>query len=145
MAIQSINPATGKLLRSFEPLTDEAARAEDRPRRRRLPRLRDVPLEHRALWMRKLAAMLEHETDDLATLITQEMGKPLDAARARGPQVRRRLPLLRRKRRAHPRPRAHPDREPTTATCAGTRSASCSPSCPGTSPSGRSSASSRPR
>jgi succinate-semialdehyde dehydrogenase/glutarate-semialdehyde dehydrogenase len=31
--------------------------------------------------MRKLAAMLEHEVEDLAPLITQEMGKPLAAAR----------------------------------------------------------------
>ena len=31
--------------------------------------------------MRKLAAILEHETDDLATLITLEMGKPLEASR----------------------------------------------------------------
>jgi len=31
--------------------------------------------------MRKLASILEHETEDLATLITLEMGKPLEAAR----------------------------------------------------------------
>ncbi len=40
-----------------------------------------VPLDHRALCMRKLAAILEHETEDLATLITLEMGKPLEASR----------------------------------------------------------------
>src|SRR5277367_853434 len=81
MAIESINPATGKLLRQFDPLTDEAARqkialAEDAFRSYAL-----VPLEHRALWMRKLAAILDHEIDDLSVLITQEMGKPLEAAR----------------------------------------------------------------
>jgi succinate-semialdehyde dehydrogenase / glutarate-semialdehyde dehydrogenase len=81
MAIESINPATNKLLRSFEPLTNEAARqkialADDAFRAHA-----NVPLEHRALWMRKLAAILEHETKDLATLITLEMGKPFEAAR----------------------------------------------------------------
>jgi succinate-semialdehyde dehydrogenase/glutarate-semialdehyde dehydrogenase len=81
MAIESINPATGKLLRQFDPLTDEAARqkialAEDAFRSYAL-----VPLEHRALWMRKLAAILDHEMDDLSVLITLEMGKPLEAAR----------------------------------------------------------------
>src|ERR1700731_3129800 len=81
MAIESINPATNKLLRSFEALTNEAARqkialADDAFRAHAT-----VPLEHRALWMRKLAAILEHETKDLATLITLEMGKPLEAAR----------------------------------------------------------------
>jgi succinate-semialdehyde dehydrogenase/glutarate-semialdehyde dehydrogenase len=81
MAIESIKPATGKLLRQFDPLTDQAARqkialADDAFRSYAL-----VPLEHRALWMRKLAAILDHEIDDLATLITLEMGKPLEAAR----------------------------------------------------------------
>ncbi|MBB5319133.1 NAD-dependent succinate-semialdehyde dehydrogenase [Tunturibacter empetritectus] len=81
MAIESINPATGKLLRSFEPLTDEVARqkialAADSFRTYSL-----IPLEHRALWMRKLASILEHEIDDFSILITQEMGKPLHAAR----------------------------------------------------------------
>ena len=81
MSIESINPATNKLLRSFEALTPEAARqkialADDAFRAHA-----NVPLEHRALWMRKLAAILEQETRDLATLITLEMGKPLEAAR----------------------------------------------------------------
>jgi succinate-semialdehyde dehydrogenase/glutarate-semialdehyde dehydrogenase len=81
MPIESINPANNKLLRTFEPLTDEAARqkialAEDAYRS-----YRDISLDHRALWMRKLAAILEHETEDLATLITLEMGKPLEASR----------------------------------------------------------------
>src|SRR5947209_15143981 len=81
MAIESINPANGRLLRHFEPLTDDAIRqkitlAEDAFRAYQM-----IPLGHRALWMRKLAALLEHETDDLATTITQEMGKPISAAR----------------------------------------------------------------
>jgi succinate-semialdehyde dehydrogenase / glutarate-semialdehyde dehydrogenase len=80
MAIQSINPATGKLIRSFEPLTDEAigeklALAFDASRT-----YPSVPLDHRALCMRKLASLLEHETTDLARTITLEMGKPLHAA-----------------------------------------------------------------
>jgi succinate-semialdehyde dehydrogenase / glutarate-semialdehyde dehydrogenase len=80
MAIESINPATGKLLRSFDPLTDEAARQKVALAAESFPTYSQVPLEHRALWMRKLAFLLEHEVDDLSTLITQEMGKPLEAA-----------------------------------------------------------------
>ncbi len=81
MAIESINPATGKLLRQFEPLTDEAARqkialAADAFRTYAL-----IPIEHRALWMRKLASILDNELDDLSTLITLEMGKPIEASR----------------------------------------------------------------
>jgi succinate-semialdehyde dehydrogenase/glutarate-semialdehyde dehydrogenase len=81
MATESINPATNKLLRSFEPLTNEAARQKIALAADAFRAYANVPLEHRALWMRKLAAILEHETKDLATLITLEMGKPLEAAR----------------------------------------------------------------
>jgi succinate-semialdehyde dehydrogenase / glutarate-semialdehyde dehydrogenase len=81
MAIESINPATNKLLRRFEPLTDEAARQKIALAEDAFRSYANVPLDHRALCMRKLAAILEHETEDLATLITLEMGKPLDAAR----------------------------------------------------------------
>ena len=81
MAIESINPATNKVLRSFEPLTDIAARQKVALAADAFRSYANVPLEHRALCMRKLAAILEHETDDLATLITLEMGKPLEAAR----------------------------------------------------------------
>jgi succinate-semialdehyde dehydrogenase/glutarate-semialdehyde dehydrogenase len=81
MAIESINPANGRLLRHFEPLSEDAvgqriSLADDAFRA-----YATVPLEHRSLWMRKLAAMLEHETEDLATTITLEMGKPISAAR----------------------------------------------------------------
>ena len=65
--------------------------------------------------MRKLAHLLEQETDDLAALITAEMGKPIAAGARRDRQVRRRLPLLRRTRRAHPRAGAHRHRIATTA------------------------------
>ncbi len=81
MAIESINPATNKLLRRFEPLTDDAARQKIALAADVFRSYADVPLDHRALWMRKLAAILEHEIEDLATLITHEMGKPLEAAR----------------------------------------------------------------
>src|SRR5271154_1599938 len=81
MAIESINPATNKLLRRFEPLTGEAVRQKIALAADAFRAYAAVPLEHRALWMRKLAAILEQETEDLATLITLEMGKPLEAAR----------------------------------------------------------------
>src|SRR3984893_15156345 len=81
MAIESINPANGHRLRTFEPRADDVvrqkiARAEDA-----FHAYATVPLGHRALWMRKLAAMLENETEDLAIIITQEMGKPIAGAR----------------------------------------------------------------
>jgi succinate-semialdehyde dehydrogenase / glutarate-semialdehyde dehydrogenase len=81
MAIESINPANGKLLRSFEPLTPEGIRDKIALASEAFAAYQRVPLDHRALCMRKLAAILENETDDLAATITMEMGKPLHAAR----------------------------------------------------------------
>jgi succinate-semialdehyde dehydrogenase / glutarate-semialdehyde dehydrogenase len=81
MPIESINPANNKLLRTFESLTDEAARQKIALAEDAFRSYAAIPLDHRALWMRKLASILEHETEDLATLITLEMGKPLEAAR----------------------------------------------------------------
>ena len=81
MAIESINPATGKLIRSFDPLTAEATREKIALAAEAFRDYQRIPLDHRALCMRKLASILENETDDLATLITLEMGKPLHAAR----------------------------------------------------------------
>jgi succinate-semialdehyde dehydrogenase/glutarate-semialdehyde dehydrogenase len=81
MPIQSTNPATGTVLRTFEPLTDEAAKAKVALATTAFRAYQDIPLEHRSLWMRKLAGILEDEVDELATLLTTEMGKPLHAAR----------------------------------------------------------------
>lgn len=81
MAIQSINPANGKLLRSFEALTEDAIREKIALSAEAFRAYEAVPLEHRALCMRKLASILEQESDELATIITQEMGKPIATAR----------------------------------------------------------------
>lgn len=82
MPIQSINPATGQIIRSFEPL--DAARLEAKmalaAEMRESYKLETI--EHRAFWMRRLAAQLEHDVEELATTMVQEMGKTLAAARA---------------------------------------------------------------
>jgi succinate-semialdehyde dehydrogenase/glutarate-semialdehyde dehydrogenase len=81
MAIQSSNPATGKLLRSFTPLSPELLEQRLALAAAATRTMRALPLQHRALCMRKLAALLEGDVEDLARLITLEMGKPLHAAR----------------------------------------------------------------
>jgi succinate-semialdehyde dehydrogenase/glutarate-semialdehyde dehydrogenase len=81
MAIESINPATGALLRSFQPFSEDLVRQKIALADEAFHAYATIPLGHRALWMRKLASLLEQETEDLATLITLEMGKPLPAAR----------------------------------------------------------------
>jgi succinate-semialdehyde dehydrogenase/glutarate-semialdehyde dehydrogenase len=82
MPIQSVNPANGVLLRSFTPLTSEALLEKIALAAAAFVEYSNVPLTHRELCMRKLADLLESETDELAALITAEMGKPVVAARA---------------------------------------------------------------
>lgn len=81
MAIASINPADGRLLRSFPGLgpveiEDRIARAHDA-----YLAYKKIPLEQRATWLRRLAGLLEEEADEHARLMTTEMGKTLASAR----------------------------------------------------------------
>jgi len=82
MPIESINPANGKLVRSFKPLTGEALREKIALAAEAFRGYATVPLTHRALCMRKLANLLEEDAVELAETITQEMGKPLHSAHA---------------------------------------------------------------
>jgi succinate-semialdehyde dehydrogenase / glutarate-semialdehyde dehydrogenase len=82
MAIQSINPATGVLLQRFEPISDETVQEKISLARSAFEAYAAAPLRHRELWMNKLASLLDAERDELAEMITSEMGKPIAAARA---------------------------------------------------------------
>ena len=82
MAIASINPANGEVLRTFAPLTEEAMLEKIAAARDAFAEYKRVGLSHRELCMRKLAHLLESEVQELAELITLEMGKPIAASRA---------------------------------------------------------------
>ena len=82
MPIQSINPANGEVLRSFTAQTSEELHRKIVLADTAYTCFPEVPLQHRALYMRKLANLLDHESTELATLITTEMGKPIVQARA---------------------------------------------------------------
>ena len=81
MAIASVNPANGQLIRSYEALTADEVDRKIGVASEAFDAYRQVPLEHRAIWMKKLAALLEEEVDEHARLVTTEMGKPIGAAR----------------------------------------------------------------
>jgi succinate-semialdehyde dehydrogenase/glutarate-semialdehyde dehydrogenase len=81
MAIQSINPATGETLRTFEPLSEEPLRAKIALAHKAFRAYFEVPLDHRALCMRKLAGILDYEQEELAQLLTREVGKTITASR----------------------------------------------------------------
>jgi succinate-semialdehyde dehydrogenase/glutarate-semialdehyde dehydrogenase len=81
MAIQSINPATGQTLRSFEPLDDlhidrklALAAAAYRDYRR-------MPFAQRASLLLRAAEILDRDKDRFARIMTGEMGKTVRSAR----------------------------------------------------------------
>ena len=80
MAIATINPANGQVVRTFESLTD--AQIEERVERaaRTFVEYRTVPFGERAQKMHKVAGILEDDKEALGRLMTLEMGKPLKAA-----------------------------------------------------------------
>jgi succinate-semialdehyde dehydrogenase/glutarate-semialdehyde dehydrogenase len=80
--IATINPATGETLATFEPLT--AQEVDERLARSASGFLayRQTTFAERAKWMQTLADLLDGEVDDLARLLTTEMGKTLAAAAA---------------------------------------------------------------
>jgi succinate-semialdehyde dehydrogenase/glutarate-semialdehyde dehydrogenase len=80
MAIASINPATGQLLKSFEALTD--AQIEEKLKRAAaaFARYRRTSFAERARMMLKVAEILENDKEKFARTMTTEMGKPFRAA-----------------------------------------------------------------
>lgn len=80
MPLSSINPATGKVLQTFDSLNarqleDRIGRGAETFRKYRLSSFRE-----RTENMQRAAEILENEKKDLARLMTLEMGKPINAA-----------------------------------------------------------------
>src|SRR5689334_4963939 len=82
MMIASVNPATGEVVRRFEPLT--AAQLEDKLARgdKAYQSYRRTSFADRAKWLTRAADILEKDRDRLGRIMTLEMGKPIGAARA---------------------------------------------------------------
>src|SRR6476660_9758579 len=81
MAIETVNPATGEVLKTFAPLS--AAEIESRITRaaEAFDRHRRTTFAQRAAWMQASADVLEAELDDIAVIMTTEMGKTVKSAR----------------------------------------------------------------
>jgi len=82
MAIASVNPATGEVVKTFEPLT--AAQVEVILQRAvaTFGTFRKLSYAERAKMMSRAADILEAEKDELARLMTLEMGKTFGSASA---------------------------------------------------------------
>jgi succinate-semialdehyde dehydrogenase/glutarate-semialdehyde dehydrogenase len=80
MPIQTINPATGETLRTFDALTDAEVDARLERAEAVFQRYRHTSFAERSRWMTRAAEILEEDKDALGRLMTTEMGKPLAAA-----------------------------------------------------------------
>ncbi len=82
MAIATINPSTGETLRTFEPLSDDAL--EDKLARAAAAAAgyRRTTTAQRTEWLSAAADVLDADTDEVAALMTTEMGKTLASAKA---------------------------------------------------------------
>jgi succinate-semialdehyde dehydrogenase/glutarate-semialdehyde dehydrogenase len=80
MPIASVNPATGETFKTFEALTQ--AQIEEKLQRARdtFGVYRRTTFDARESMMLRAAEILESEKDDLARLMTTEMGKPIKGA-----------------------------------------------------------------
>jgi succinate-semialdehyde dehydrogenase / glutarate-semialdehyde dehydrogenase len=80
MAIASINPANGKLLKSFEPLSDAQIEEKIVLACKTFKEYKKVPFSERATMMLRAAEIVEKEKQTFGRLMTLEMGKPYRAA-----------------------------------------------------------------
>jgi succinate-semialdehyde dehydrogenase/glutarate-semialdehyde dehydrogenase len=80
MAIATINPATGQVIKTFDPLSDSQVDEKIRRAAEVFPKFRKLTFAERGQMMRKAADILEAEKDALGRLMTAEMGKTLRSA-----------------------------------------------------------------
>ncbi|MEV8610437.1 NADP-dependent succinic semialdehyde dehydrogenase [Amycolatopsis sp. NPDC051373] len=82
MAIATINPATGETVKTFTELTEAEVRDRIGIAHEQWQTYRRTTFAERAALMHATADLLEKEADDVARMMTTEMGKTLASARA---------------------------------------------------------------
>jgi succinate-semialdehyde dehydrogenase/glutarate-semialdehyde dehydrogenase len=75
MSIQTINPNTNKVVKSFEEMSDKAVDAAVAQAEKAYTSWRKTTYEQRAVVLHKVASLMREKKEQLATLITLEMGK----------------------------------------------------------------------
>ncbi len=80
MAIASVNPATGQVVKTFEPHSDSEIERRVALAADEFPRWRRTSWKHRAERMAKAGELLESRKADWGRRMTLEMGKPIGAA-----------------------------------------------------------------
>jgi succinate-semialdehyde dehydrogenase / glutarate-semialdehyde dehydrogenase len=80
MSIATVNPATGELLKTFEPLTDSQIDEKLQKAADAFRKYRKVPFAERARMLLAAATILENEKEKFARIMTTEMGKTFRSA-----------------------------------------------------------------
>lgn len=80
MGIESINPTTGTLLQEFVALSPEALQTKLEVAAKGFQSYRQTTFAQRSGWLKQAAALLKHEQQKFAELMTLEMGKPITQA-----------------------------------------------------------------
>jgi succinate-semialdehyde dehydrogenase / glutarate-semialdehyde dehydrogenase len=80
MAIATINPATGQVIKTFEPLSDAQLEVKLQRAADTFATYKKVPFAERARMLLKAAAILESEKETFGRMMTTEMGKTLRSA-----------------------------------------------------------------
>lgn len=82
MAIATIDPTTGRTLRTFSPHSPQELEARLKLAEETFRSYRHTALVDRQRWLARAAELLEGEAEHFGRIMTQEMGKPFEAAKA---------------------------------------------------------------
>lgn len=82
MAIATTNPATGEVVKSFDPMPEHEIESRLASASSAFAALRRTSFGERAAWMRSAADILDRDVDDVARTMTLEMGKTFASAKA---------------------------------------------------------------
>src|SRR5690242_20246427 len=82
MAIASVNPTTGKTLKTFEALSNQAIDEKLDLATQAFREHRKSPYRERAQMLLKAATIVERDAEHFGKIMTQEMGKTLKSAAA---------------------------------------------------------------
>ncbi|MFJ8468008.1 NADP-dependent succinic semialdehyde dehydrogenase [Streptomyces swartbergensis] len=82
MPIATVNPANGETLRTYEAMGEEEIERRLQLAEATFRTYRTTTFDERARLLRKAADLLEEDQQDIARVLTTEMGKPIQQARA---------------------------------------------------------------
>jgi succinate-semialdehyde dehydrogenase/glutarate-semialdehyde dehydrogenase len=80
MGIATVNPATGEVIKTFDPLTDTEIEQKLTLAQEAFNHYRRSPYTQRSHWMNEAASVLEARKEEFGKVMTLEMGKTLKSA-----------------------------------------------------------------